>query len=444
MDAATPLRRWLLAASLLPTPLAGCSSTTTSAAGGPGHDPRAAAAARDAEVAGVDPYRGRIDSEPRDLRELREYDHDRSKPTTARPQAPQEVPAGPLPPVVPEVGPGQPTGQTIPAGYTPGGAGLLRGLADAAPRVKVVAVIGAGNVITDQEVLESVRQRMGEYVQLTGHEREAKERALYVEELRKVIERELILDEMFQRLKKAKPGVIDELKDFAAKAADRQLREFKKFYRVRTDDEFRDLLASQGLTLPVIRRQLERQMMADEYVRSMLKEKGRAVGLGEIHDYYLKNPGEFATDDRVKWLDVFVSFNRFATAREAFDHAEAIRRQAAAGADFVALSRQHDHGLAGQQNGEGVGQKRGEIRPADVEPAVWALRPGEVSGLIETPAGYHVVKVVEREHAGTRPFDPKVQAEIREKLTKRLREQEYRRLVEELWRKAAIRVLDEG
>jgi peptidyl-prolyl cis-trans isomerase SurA len=77
-----------------------------------------------------------------------------------------------------------------------------------------------------------------------------------------------------------------------------------------------------------------------------------------------------------------------------------------------------------------------------VEPVLWLLQPGQVSNLIETPAGYHIVKVVERQVAGVRAFDEKLQAEIRDKLTRKMREQEYTRLVEELWRKGVVRVTE--
>ena len=60
---------------------------------------------------------------------------------------------------------------------------------------------------------------------------------------------------------------------------------------------------------------------------------------------------------------------------------EGVQRAAAApGADFAALSKEHDHGVAGQQGGEGIGQKRGEIRPAELEEAVWSLPPGRSAG----------------------------------------------------------------
>ena len=382
----------------------------------------------------------------------------------ARPQAPSEplppppvqptapVTGSPVGPVSPAVG-GKPLAPATPVGYTPGGP-ITAKLPDpnAIARVKVVAVVGEANVVYDHEIWEAVRQRQGEYLSIVdgpnGKEvrrDDGKEKAIYGEELRQVIARELILDEMYTRLKKAKKAdVLDQIKDFAGKAADRWLREMKKERGLKTDEELRLFFSAQGLTVPVVRRQIERQMMAEEYVRSMLKEKGKGVGLAELHDYYDKHPDEFRTEDRVKWLDIFISFNKFETPRAAYDHALAIQQNAAGGADFAALSLKYDHGVAGPAGGEGIGTKRGEIRPTDVEPTVWALQVGQVSGLVETPGGYHIVKVAERDVAGVRPFDDKVQDDIRKKLMKALQEREYKRMVEDLWRKGVVKVMPQG
>lgn len=373
-----------------------------------------------------------------------------SAPPLQRGQAPPYEPLPPVAPVEVSTNPVTPvSGQANPAGYGPVAPGLGRpSLPLGAPQVKVVAVVGAGNIITDQEVWEAVRQRMGEYIYPidgpNGKEvrrDDDKERAIYYEELRRIIDRELILDEMWTRLKKNKPGAIDEIKEASGKMADRQMREFKKMYKVKTDEEFQAILSTQQLTLPGIKRQLERQMMAEEYVRSMIKDKIRNIGLAQIRDYYDRHPEQFRTDDRVKWLDIFISVNRFPNARAAYDHAVAVQQQAAAGTDFLTLVKEHDHGLAAQQNGEGLGSRRGEIRPVDVEPTVWALQVGQISGLIETPTGYHIVKVVERDFAGVKPFTEPVQDEIRKKLTRNLMELERAKLVDDLWRRGVVKIL---
>jgi parvulin-like peptidyl-prolyl isomerase len=167
------------------------------------------------------------------------------------------------------------------------------------------------------------------------------------------------------------------------------------------------------------------------------------VGLTEIRDYYDKHPEEFKTPDRVKWQHLFVSFTKHPNAQAAYNHAETLRKKAAAGTDLAALSKQFDEGLAGHQKGFGVGEKRGEILPLDIEPTVWALKPGQLSGLIRTPTGYHIIKVVERDYAGVLPFDPKVQGKIRDKLNEAIFEAESKKMIDDLWRKGVVRVLED-
>ncbi len=312
------------------------------------------------------------------------------------------------------------------------------------PRIKVVAIIGANNVITDQEVVEAVYQQYHQLAALAGHARTAKQKEMYTIVLRKTIERELILDEMYAKLKKAnKINVIDEIKEFATQSADRQLRAYRTDYGAKSDEEFAAMLRSQGLTVQVIRRQMERQMMAEQYVSSALKEKGRRAGLGEVRDYYDKHPDEFQVAERVKWQHLFIATKNYATPRAAYDRATALWRQAANGADFGMLAVQADEGFAKQQKGFGTGEKRKEIQPADLEETVWSLKQAQISGVVQTPTGYHVVKVVERDYAGVQPFDTAVQSKIREKLTRATLEVEYKKLVEELWRKGVVRVFEE-
>jgi len=369
----------------------------------------------------------------------------------ARGQAPPDprAPIAPIAPGAPITGSPVTGGPTVPdvqkAGYAPSAASGngVEQLKGGIPQIKVVALVGATNLVTDQEVIEAVRQRFGELNGLDAHVRKEKEKELYHAELRRIIARELILDEMYTKLKKGgKMAAIDDIKDYAGKAADHTIRGIRKHYGNASEEDFLEILRMQGLTLPVIRRQLERQTMADEYVRSALKDKGRTPGLADMRDYYDKHPDEFKTTDKVVWLDIFISFNKHPTARAAYDHAEGVLQKASLGAEFAALAKLYDNGLSSMQGGVGIGHERGKIQPADVEATVWSLKEGEVGGLVQTPVGYHIVKVVKREYAGQRPFDAKVQSEVREKLFMKYREAELSKMVAELWRKGPVRLID--
>lgn len=75
---------------------------------------------------------------------------------------------------------------------------------------------------------------------------------------------------------------------------------------------------------------------------------------------------------------------------------EDIRARAAAGADFAALATEYsqDPGSASQGGDLGFFERGAMVR--EFEEAAFALQPGEVSDVVQTPFGYHVIKVEER------------------------------------------------
>jgi parvulin-like peptidyl-prolyl isomerase len=340
-------------------------------------------------------------------------------PQVARPQAP---PADPPDPVLQAGGPA---------------------FAAANTQVRVVATIGTDTVITDDEVWQMVRVRAAEYLRLTGEERAAKEKAVFNESLLQIIERELIVADFINKVKKNKPQAVEEIKEEADRIATRQLKDLKKANNVRTEEEFQQMLKASGVNAKVLHRHYERTALSQMYVGQLMKEKTRAISLADVERYYADHPDEFTLEDRVKWLDLFISYRYFNTSVEARQFAEGLVSQARAGADFVGLVRQHGHGDSKLRDGAGIGEKHGEIKPPELEPALFALNAGEVSNPIPTENGFHILKVVERDVAGLRPFDQKTQAFIRLKLTALAQKAEYEKLIEELWRKTTVKVVTE-
>ncbi len=71
--------------------------------------------------------------------------------------------------------------------------------------------------------------------------------------------------------------------------------------------------------------------------------------------------------------------------------AEAILQQLHDGAEFAALARKHSIGPEATRGGDIGFFKKGELMP-ELERAIMALEVGEISGVIETQAGYHILK----------------------------------------------------
>ena len=115
------------------------------------------------------------------------------------------------------------------------------------------------------------------------------------------------------------------------------------------------------------------------------------------------------------------------------------RRAGAGGADWAELSSKFNQGESSYRNGEGLGQKHGEIKPADLENTLFKMEQGQVA-IVELPTGYHVIRLAQRDFAGPQPFDDKTQTEIRKKLQNLIADREYKRIAKELRGKATIQV----
>jgi peptidyl-prolyl cis-trans isomerase SurA len=295
--------------------------------------------------------------------------------------------------------------------------------------------------ILDDEVREAMAQYVGELLQTPEALRPQKQQQIYERELQRLIERELVLEEAKRRMDAVgKSDIMAKLQKEAEKEADKQLREIKAKVKAPSDNEFKAMLQAQGLSESGMRRQFERNFMMIEYVRNIVFPLVERIGLQQVRDYYEQHPDEFKTEDKVTWQDIFIDVSRFATPAAARQYAEQVRGQAAAGVDFAALVQQCDQGDSRLRKGAGLGQKHGEIVPQQVEPTVWSLKPGETGSLVDLGFGVHIVRVVDRQYAGMKPFDEACQKAIRAKLTGLIADREYKRMVDDLKKKATVTV----
>ncbi|MHA7815086.1 MAG: SurA N-terminal domain-containing protein [Pseudohaliea sp.] len=103
----------------------------------------------------------------------------------------------------------------------------------------------------------------------------------------------------------------------------------------------------------------------------------------------------------------------------------------AAGEDFGAVAGRLSDDIGSSAAGGDLGYTAGDTFPAPMEEAIAALAVGDVSGPVETEAGTHIIKVLDRREGKAVTFE-----EVRGQLERRLREgaarDELLRVVEEL------------
>ena len=122
----------------------------------------------------------------------------------------------------------------------------------------------------------------------------------------------------------------------------------------------------------------------------------------EIIEFYEKNATQFETKESVSASHILIT-PEGADPRAGVPASEdaktkakvkmdAVLRQVKEGADFGSMAKEHSTGPSGPQEGSLGTFGRGQMVPA-FEQAAFALEPGEVSGIVETQFGFHIIKV---------------------------------------------------
>ena len=182
---------------------------------------------------------------------------------------------------------------------------------------------------------------------------------------------------------------------------DRQVREIRG--RFPTEQEFRSELAKAGLGTPEdYRRFLTEQMRRTELQRRVvgkLRQEGRLppvnVTQAEVEAAFNRTrttlPRRPAT---VTFRQIIVAPKPSAEARErARVKAESLLAEVKRGGDFERIARRESADSASREQGGDLGwNRRGQMVP-EFERWMFGLRPGDLSPVVETAHGFHVIRV---------------------------------------------------
>ena len=135
----------------------------------------------------------------------------------------------------------------------------------------------------------------------------------------------------------------------------------------------------------------------------------RKVSNQEIKDFYEKNPKQFELPETIAARHILIkpepkATDKAAALAEAKNKAEGVLAEVKAGGDFAALAKKYsqDPGSAKQGGDLGWFQKGTMVKA--FEDAAVALAKDEVSNLVETPYGFHIIKVYGKKAAAAAPL----------------------------------------
>lgn len=190
---------------------------------------------------------------------------------------------------------------------------------------------------------------------------------------------------------------------------------------------FTERLAQDGETREGLAEEMRARLLAEKYVQDEVR-KERASPT-EVRAWFEQHHADFDTPEEAHALQITVS-----SAAEAKSVLDQLRK----GAPFGELARTHSSSPDAQRGGDLGWFPRGTM-PKAFDLVCFTLAPGKLSGVVESPYGFHLFRVLARRGARRHSLEEeKVEAERRATAEKRAEAE--RQLIAQARKKAVIRV----
>jgi parvulin-like peptidyl-prolyl isomerase len=264
---------------------------------------------------------------------------------------------------------------------------------------RVVAVVNQ-EMITLSEVEKLVNPFQEQIVAEDRLEKRERVQALCRQVLEKLIEEKLIDQEV------KKSGI-----KIPSKEIEATLEEVKR-RNAATQEELEKVLAADGLTLETYKKQIEKVLQRKKLINWSVKVETK-VGEKELRDFYQKNLYRYRPNESYQPSHILFVVPKGATpeeVREIRKKCQAVLEKIIGGGDFGEMALLYSEDASNKNRGDLGYFKKGELVPAFEREAL-RLKVGEVSGIVRTDFGFHIIKLLDRKGAEPLPFE-----EVKEKV----------------------------
>lgn len=224
---------------------------------------------------------------------------------------------------------------------------------------------------------------------------------------------DMLVDEKLQ-LKKA-----EELKIAATdEEVNNEIESAKKYFD--SEEKFNEFLKEQSLDLEYFKQSVKKDLTIKKLVDKLTENV--TVTDEEIKEYYNTHQNEFMS---VKASHILL---------ETKEEAEKILQRIKAGEDFAELAKQHSTDPSAKENSGNLDYFRHGDMVEPFENAAFALKPGEISEIVQTDFGFHIIKV---EDSKLDKFED-AKEQIKGNMLNSKKSSEYGKLLEEMRKNAEI------
>lgn len=163
-----------------------------------------------------------------------------------------------------------------------------------------------------------------------------------------------------------------------------------------TEDGFIRRITIDGFTPESYRVHVQQQVSTAKYMQDVSSKA--TVSREEVHEFYVNNPDKLQIPETVRARHILLTVHPNAdenTRQGVRDRMNSIIEQLANGADFATLANAYSDDESSADGGDlGYFQHGQMVKPFD--DAAFALNVGEISDIVETVYGLHVIRVEDR------------------------------------------------
>ncbi len=306
---------------------------------------------------------------------------------------------------------------------------LSSGVTAAAETVDRIVAVVNGDIIVLSELRQISRNyldRMSDQFKVAGGDEQLREAE------RRILDQ--LIDEKLVNQEADRLAIT-----FSEREVDMAVKDMQNRNKL-NDAQFAAALAEEGLTMPKYREQLKSQMKKVRVIDQEIKSRIQ-VSKEEVDAYYEKHADDFNAEPEVRIQQIRLIIPPESSAGEVSRiqaQAESILAKIKGGEDFTSLVGLYSQDPTAQAGGDMGTFKRGELLPA-IDEYAFSMKPGEVSPVIRTEGGFHIVKVLGRREP-TALSDEERRAEVKDVIFSEKAEEDFKVWIEKLRKKAYIEV----
>lgn len=275
-----------------------------------------------------------------------------------------------------------------------------------------------GEVITNAELDKQLEQLKKQYPQMfTGADGEGR-----MLDFKQRLLDNLINQKLVEQAAKEKDIKITDAD------VDKQIEQLKSGFK--DDAQFEQALKTAGMTVDQLKTQIRDQLLTQKLIESLAADI--KVTEAEVKAYYEKNKTQFLQKEAKKASHILFKPNDKKTA-------EKVLAEVKAGGDFAALAKKYSVDTATASKGGDLGWPTTPYVP-EFETALAKLKKGQTSALVQTPYGWHIIRVTD-ERKGKQQTLAEVKAQIEQIIQQQRRADGYQKFLDDLKKKAKIEIL---